>query len=358
MTVGPLYVIYRTAALNKRLEQIAGRGRWVWRILLNIGVAVGFGQMLLISLYLIRNAFNLFFRTEQAGAVQVLIPIPGITMSWQNFPYVVAALCILVVTHEAAHAIGSLVESISLKSAGLFFAVIVVPFVELDDEIMEKSKYSSRLRIFAAGSASNLAVAMIALILLSNFAGTISPLYEVIPSGLQVGGLTEGYPAEAAGIRPGDIIQAINSVQVPDIDGLRDVMRHVKPGESVKVETNSGAFELVTASDPSDPERAVLGVTQLTNHVVYIGRLPFLSPYLPRHLFNVEYWVYFLSISAAIFNMLPLSLLDGGKYLAALLDAFGLRSAKRISSAINGLSFIILAANLLLSYTVFGFTKL
>jgi membrane-associated protease RseP (regulator of RpoE activity) len=246
-----------------------------------------------------------------------------------------------------------------LKSAGLFLAVVVPGgLVELDDERMEKSTYSSRLRVFAAGSASNLAVAMVALILLSNFALTISPLYRITPSGVQIGGLTKGFPAEAAGVMPGDIIQAVNSIEVSDIEGLRDVMSHVKPGESVKIQTSSGVFELKTASDPSDPERAVLGVTQLTNHIVYAARLPFLSSHLPTYLFNLEFWVYFVTVSVAMINMLPLFPLDGDKYLSTLLDALGLLGAKRIRSAINGFSFIILAANLLLSYTVFGFTKL
>ncbi len=359
LTIGPFYAVYRTNALNKKLGQIASRGRWVWRVLMNIALAVGLGQMILILFQLIRNAFYLFFRTEQAGPVQVLIPIPGVTMSWENFPYVVAALCVLVLTHEAAHAIASLVEGIPLRSAGLFFAVAVPgAMVEVDDEKMEKSKYSSQLRVFAAGSSANLAVAMIALLLMSNFALTISPFYETIPSGVEVGGFSKGYFAETSGMHTGDVIQAINSIKVTNLENLRAVMSNVKPGEVVKIETARGTFEVKTAPDPSNAERAVIGVTQLTNRIVYSPRLPLFSPELPRILFNLEFWMYFIMVSVSMINMLPLFPLDGDKYLHALLGGLGLRNAKSIRSIISAFSFTILATNILLSYAIFGFTKL
>jgi len=359
LTIGPFYLIYRTKALNKRLERISSRARWVWRVLANMAIAVGLGQMILIVFQLVRNAFYLFFRTEQAGPVQILIPIPGVSVSWENFPYFLIALCILVVTHEAAHAIASLVEGIPLKSAGLFFAVVIPgAMVEVDDEKMEKSKPSSQLRVFAAGSSANLAVSMIALLLMSNFALTISPFYEIIPSGVQVGGLTRGYPAETSGLRPGDIIQAINSIKVADLPALRRVMVGVKSGEIVSVETMRGAFEVKTVPDPSNGERSVIGVTQLVDYIVYSPRLPIFSPEFPRYLFNMEFWMYFIMVSVSMINMLPLFPLDGDKYLHAMLSGLGIRNAKSIRTTVSAFSFAILATNIVLSYAIFGFTRL
>lgn len=324
-----------------------------------MGAAVGVGMLVLIVFQLVRNAFNLVYRTREAGPVQVLLPIPGLTMRWEIFPYVIVALCVLVITHEGAHAIASLVEGISLKSSGVFLAAAIPGgLVELDDEKLDKSPYSTQLRVFAAGSSANMAVSLIFLLLMANFALTISPFYTIVPSGVLVGGTTKGYPAEIAGIQAGDIIQGIDETRIANLDGLRAYMAQVKPGSTVTISTSRGELGLVTAPDPNNGTHAVLGVTQLTDHIVYSPRLSFLSPDLPRQLYNVEFWIYFVTVNVALINMLPLFPLDGDRFLIALLGSLGVRNGKMIRSAMSAFSFAILALNLVLSYSMFGFVKI
>ena len=359
LKVGPLYFVYKTTLLNRTLGRFARKMRRVWRVFFSMGAAVGVGMLMLIVFQLVRNAFNLVYRTREAGPVQVLLPIPGLTMRWEIFPYVIVALCVLVITHEGAHAIASLVEGISLKSSGVFLAAAIPGgLVELDDEKLDKSPYSTQLRVFAAGSSANMAVSLIFLLLMANFALTISPFYTIVPSGVLVGGTTNGYPAEIAGIQAGDIIQGIDETRIANLDGLRAYMAQVKPGSTVTISTSRGELGLVTAPDPNNGTHAVLGVTQLTDHIVYSPKLSFLSPDLPRQLYNVEFWIYFVTVNVALINMLPLFPLDGDRFLIALLGSLGVRNGKMIRSAMSAFSFAILALNLVLSYSMFGFVKI
>ena len=359
LKVGPLYLVYKTTSLNHTLRRLANVFRRGWRVFFSMGAAVGIGMLVLIVYQLLRNAFNLAYRTREAGPVQVLLPIPGVTMSWENFPYAVAAIFVLLVTHEAAHAIASIVEGVPLKSSGVFLAAVVPGgLVELDDEALDRSPYSTQLRVFAAGSSANLAVSLIFLVLMANFTSTITPFYHIVPSGILVGGTTPGYPAELAGIKAGDIIEGINGTEIATIDELRAFMTHVAPNTRLVVATSRGEFRLVTAPDPGNKTRAILGVTQLSNHVKYVPKFSFLSADLPRQLFNLEFWIHFVTTSVAMINMLPLFPLDGDRYLLALLQSLGIKNAKAVRSTMSAFSFLILVMNLFLSYVTFGFLKM
>jgi len=359
LEVGPLYFVYKTTSLNRTLERLAKMFRRTWRVFFSMGAAVGVGMLVLIIYQLLKNAFNLAYRTREAGPVQVLLPIPGVTMSWENFPYAIVAICVLLVTHEAAHAIASIVEGVPLKSSGVFLAAVVPGgLVELDDEVLNRSPCSTQLRVFAAGSSANLAVSLIFLVLMANFALTIAPLYKIVPSGVLVGGTTVGYPAEIAGIRAGDIIEGIDDMKISTLEELRAFMVNIKPNTRLTVLTARGKFELVTAPDPGNKTRAILGVSQLTDHVKYLPKFSFLSPDLPRQLFNLEFWIHFVTISVATINMLPLFPLDGDRYLLALLQSLGVKNVKAARSTMSAFSFMILAMNLVLSYAMFGFLKM
>lgn len=359
LKVGPLYFVYKTTSLNRSLERIAKRLRRAWKVFFTAGAAVGVGMLVLIVYQLLRNAFNLMYRTREAGPVQVLLPIPGVTISWENFPYAIIAICVLLVTHEAAHAIASLVEGVPLKSSGVFLAAVIPGgLVELDEEKLNKSPYSTQVRVFAAGSSANLAISIIFLILMANFTLTIAPFYRIVPSGVLVGGATIGYPAEMAGIKAGDIIEGIDDTKIANLHDLRAFMVHIKPNTRLTVLTSRGKFEVATAPDPGNKTRAILGVSQLSDHVTYLPRLSFLSPDLPRQLFNLEFWIYFVTVSVAMINMLPLFPLDGDRFLLALLQSLGLKNVKAVRSAASAFSFMILAANLFLSYAMFGFLKI
>ena len=144
--LSPLYFMYKTTALNNWIGSLAERNPRLWRALGNAGIAVGVGLMAFALYTLALNLYHLIFRVEAATSIQPVIPLPGLTISWESFPYLVLAISLVLATHELAHGVATRVDKVPLKSAGLFVAVILFGgFVEPDEEQLEKAPSETRL---------------------------------------------------------------------------------------------------------------------------------------------------------------------------------------------------------------------
>ena len=70
------------------------------------------------------------------------------------------------------------------------------------------------------------------------------PDFTPVERGVKLSGVTPGSPAEAAGIRAGDVLVGIGPREVADLQGMTDALRAHKPGESVEVRVLRGAERL------------------------------------------------------------------------------------------------------------------
>jgi membrane-associated protease RseP (regulator of RpoE activity) len=357
--LSPLYFMYKTTALNEWIDSLAGKRRSLWRSLGNAGIAVGVGLMAYAIYLLGSNLFNLFFRVEAATSIQPVIPVPGLTISWESFPYIIIAISLVLATHELAHGIATRVDNVPLKSAGVFVAVVLFGgFVEPDEEGLERASNQTKMRVYAAGSFTNAAIGLVVLLLFANFAATIAPFYTTNNAGVEVSGLIPGYPAERAGLRAGDVITQVNGAPVHEVTDLQEAMSGVAPGTQVTISTLRGNFLIVTDADPKNSSRAILGVSPIRDLITYSGRLPFLPENLPYHLLRVEFWISIVFVSVAIINMLPLYMFDGDRFLECLLKALGIGRIKEIRIFASSASLAILGLNFALSILRFGFIKL
>jgi len=342
----------------RRPRLLAGRRRGLWRTLGNTGIVVGVGLMVYAIYQLGLNLFNLLFHVEAATSVQPVIPLPGLTISWESFPYLVLAISLVLATHELAHGIATRVDNVPLKSAGVFIAVVLFGgFVEPDEEQLEKASNQTKMRVYAAGSFSNAAVGLVVLLLFANFAATIAPFYTTNYPGVEVSGLISGYPAERAGLHAGDIITGVNGVPAHTIAELQHVMSGVSPGGQVTISTQRGDFQIVTEPDPKNSTHAIMGVS-LQDLITYSGRLPLLPENLPYYLLRVEFWISIVFVSVAVINMMPLYMFDGDRFLDCLLKALGIGRTKEIRMFASSASLAILGLNFALSILRFGFIKL
>lgn len=192
----PFYIIYRTTRLNKAIERIASSRPNAWRTFWNIGIVTGVGAMIFIFYQLVTNLLNLVYRAQQAVSIQPIIPVPGLLVSFETFPYLVLALSIVVATHELSHGIASLADHVPLKTTGLIYGhVLMGGFVEPDEEKLKQAKSSTKLRVFAAGSYTNVVLGVLVIFLLFNFTATISPFYTVTSSGVTIGSIPTNLPA-------------------------------------------------------------------------------------------------------------------------------------------------------------------
>lgn len=312
---------------SKRIASIFQRARAsrVGRVWGDLGIALGFGQMVLASYLLILSLQSVLAATAQAAFYPL---IPGVTFDWRYLPYMVLAAAIVLITHEFAHGHLMAVERIPIKSVGVFIALILLGgYVEPDENVLKKSALSSQLRIFSVGSTANLAVGLIGIVL-------ISVLFP--PSGLLV--ISVSRPEIAGEINPNDVIYAVNSTSTLSVEQLEEFMRDVRPGETLVLTTNRGN---VTITAGSQGERAVIGVV--------LG-YPFRSG-LGEWTFYALNWVLAISLGVALFNMLPMYPLDGGRMLQAVLDRYSTRFSRFVVALLTVLFISLFAVNIAI---VFG----
>ncbi|CCC82138.1 M50 family metallopeptidase [Thermoproteus tenax] len=136
----------------------------------------------------------------QAGAVPLL---PGITIPWDQLPYIALAVAVGVALHEFLHGYAAVRFGIKLKTAGVFSAFFVASgaFVEPDDKELKESSLVAKLAVFASGVAANVALALAALAI------------YLIGVNLGLGGavLTNiNAPTHQLGLEQGDIVKAVN----------------------------------------------------------------------------------------------------------------------------------------------------
>jgi membrane-associated protease RseP (regulator of RpoE activity) len=282
--------------------------------------------------------------------------LPGLTVSWSNIPYLLLSLTILLVTHEFAHGIASVIEGIPLKNAGLFIlGFIPGGFVEVDEETLKKAETISKLRVFSAGSSANLAAGLLILLLMVNFNFAISPFYSSTSSGVLITGLIDGGAAEKVGLKKWDAILALNNTKINNVESLTRFMNNVKPYSTLEVTTKRGVFYLVTQPHKLNESRALIGIYSFN---YYEPKLHLLPNYLPYYFFTFGSWSYTILISVALVNMLPIQPLDGGKIIEALLDKFMIKRKREIQAVVSLISAVLLGLNLIFSSLTFGFIRI
>jgi membrane-associated protease RseP (regulator of RpoE activity) len=354
----PYYLIYRTTRLNNGIQKISASAPTAWRTVWNLGIVTGIGSMTYIFYQLIKNLLNLFFRTDQAVSVQPIVPLPGLFVSFETFPYLILALSVVVISHELSHGIASLVDRVPLKSTGAFFAhVLMGGFVEPDEEKLNQAKNLTKLRVFAAGSFTNIVLGVLCIVLLANFSGTIAPFYNVVATGVSIGSVPDNLPAHSSGLQAGDIVTSINATKISDLTDLRQYMAGVVPGQSIVIGTQRGSYTVRTGPDKTNASHALIGISGLTDNIVYNPKLPLLSGEFPPMLLHAEFWLSIVLVSVALINMLPMYPFDGDKFLETVLNIFGIKNTKGIRTVANSAAYAVLLLNIGFSLLRFGFLR-
>ena len=134
-------------------------------------------------------------------------------------------------------------------------------------------------------------------------------------------------------------------------------MARVNPGQEVVVGTQRGSYTVRTGADQNNSSRAIIGISDLTEYILYSPKLPFLSGDFPNILLHAEFWLSIVLISVAMINMLPMYPFDGDKFLETALNVFGIKKTKQIRTATNAAAYALLILNIGLSLLRFGFLR-
>ncbi|WP_249111051.1 site-2 protease family protein [Nitrosopumilus sp. K4] len=353
-------LVYKNKQVQTVLTKILSRTKRGIRVFADVSVVAGFIMMGFAFWFLLSNVSKFFVEPTEFSELTVLIP--GITLtSSSSILNFLLSIPIVLVIHEGAHGIVATLEKIKIKTGGFaIFVAMFAGFVEPDEEEFNKAKKISKLRVIGAGATSNVIFAFVlgAILLTNPFFAMILPepllsTFYDLPDGVLILSIIENSGAEKAGLLANDIITSINGIPIfSPID-----FPSLEPGDtaSVSVLRDGQPLDFTVEIIPSqeDPERGLIGIMR-DNSFAYKPVLDFIEWNNP-HLSMFLLWLWMISFFIGIINMLPLPILDGGKFIHTIID-------KRISdNAVNGVmwgiyifTFALFGLNIALSYVKSG----
>ena len=165
--------------------------------------------------------------------------------------------------------------------------------------------------------------------------------------------IIENSGAEQAGLLANDIITSINGIPIfspADFPSLN-------PGETASVSILRDGqpldFGLEIMPAPDDPERGLIGIMR-DNSFAYTPVMNFIEwndPTVSMFLL----WLWMISFFIGIINMLPLPILDGGKFIHIIIDKrISEKAVKMTMWGIYAFTFVLFGLNIALSYMKSG----
>jgi len=348
LEVKPAYFMYKSEKLRKFLDKASKKRHFFWKTFSNIGIVFALGLMVFGVYFLANNLLRFIYPVEVGGAVPIIPILPVITIRLYWLPYFFIAIAIAVLTHEFAHGIIARLEKIPVKSAGILMAFIFFGgFVEQDEEGFEKVSTVSKLRMVAVGSSTNLITSLLVLLLLM---GLYAPA-----SGILIYETMEDGPVAQAGLQQWDVIYAVNDTTISTVGDLEEFMTqyNVTPGDALILKTNRGEKSIKTENGSWG--QPIIGLAYYSDY--HPCTIP-LEYYLAIHLHMTLFWLHLISVSVAIFNMLPLYPFDGERFLYCSLKKIVKNRHREVRIVFNVICFGLIAINMVMSFVRYGLIRL
>ncbi|MEM5879086.1 MAG: site-2 protease family protein [Candidatus Aenigmatarchaeota archaeon] len=341
-----LLLMRRTKTGIKILDKLA-KPKMFWKALGTVGVFVAFFLMFEGFVSLI-----IYGQLLLAGAVKM----PGLSFVFPSvkseieagpgylflpFWFWIIIIISVIVPHETFHGIISRVEKIRVKSAGfLLLAILPGAFVEPDERQLKKSKFMSKLRIFASGSLANFLMYFFVFNITANL---IWPYFVRGPIVLKE--LNATGPAAQAGLEVGMIISEINKNPIrltysEFLSGskyLSEETRGLKPGDEITVIANNREFKIILGSNPENESLPYLGIVYAPitrNEIIPFG-----------FIFQLLTWIWIINYAISVFNIMPIYPLDGGMMIQAIAEKISKKHAVKITYVISAVTLSILVFN-------------
>ena len=380
-------LMWRTKKGVSFLKRIAKQKKF-WNAFGSFGIVFCFIMMFFMIALLVWQTWSILGWTpeqiQELPGPEIALVIPGINpiLPLEFIGYIVLGLIIGIVVHEFSHGILTFASKLKVKSLGVLYLIVPIgAFCEPDEEQLKKAKRKPRMRIYAAGPTSNFVVVLISIFI---FSALLMSSVQVASDGVSVIYVGEDTPAEIAGLGPGCVITEINSTQIKDIAVFYEVMNETHANQSVSLSYMRGRQRFngtVMLADKANFVRNVsvrgkgyLGVAPSTIHkgfltvlqnpfigfpdgflLFYIlplwgyfqGYNPIVAPFtdsyiiagplgfIPDPLFwviiNAVYWIFWLNLAVALFNVLPMVPLDGGYLFNDAIGSFVSRVKKGVT---------------------------
>jgi membrane-associated protease RseP (regulator of RpoE activity) len=223
--------------------------RAFWRFYGEVSLWVCIFSMLMVGLLMIIAFITSLVSPPQTPtpAASELVAIPGlnpvIPLGWGALAFIVA-----LVIHEFGHGLQARAHGMRIRAFGLLQLgpLPLGAFAEPQYEELTNAPSKERMRMFAAGPATNIFAAVVCLIFLGGLAGQ----FVANDSGVHVRGIVQDEGAFDAGLQPWDTIQYIDEKPVQDVDDFYDVMEGYSANDSISITVmrSDGQIETLNAT--------------------------------------------------------------------------------------------------------------
>jgi len=359
-TIKAYSLTYKNTQVQSVLSKMLTRTKRGIRVFADVSVIAGFLMMGFAFWFLLSNISNFFVEPTEFAELTVLIP--GITLtSASAILYFLLSIPIVLVIHEGAHGIVATLEKIKIKTGGFaIFIALFAGFVEPDEKEFDDARKISKLRVIGAGATSNVIFAFaLGAILLTN------PLFALIlpepflewfydaPDGVGIISIIEGSGAEKAGLQKNDVITGIDDIAI--ITPMDFQKADLKPGDTVTVTVQRDGqllqLPVEIMPSPDDPDKGLVGIMRDSAFYKPVYNFIEWDPQVSMFLL----WLWMISFFIGIINMLPLPILDGGKFIYTIIEKKASeRKVNAIMFSIYGITFVIFGLNIALSYMKSG----
>ena len=305
-----------------------------------------------VSFYLIlMSGYNIVANPSQARpGLQPIIPaVPSTTVCTYAlcipFWYWIIGVLVVLVSHEMSHAFVSRAENIRIKSFGLL-SLVVLPgaFVEPDERQLKKSSSLTKLKIYSAGSFTNI---VIFLVVTGISIAMFNSLYYA--SGVSYDKVLSNSPAAAVGLK--GTITELNGIKISTNNDFRSAISKVAIGQTVTIQTTAGSYNLKLAASPDDPSRGYIGIENPATDFQVISQLSSVSGEVDW-VYKLLVWVAFLNVGIGLVNMLPIKPLDGGLVYEEIFKIFFKKNYSTLINIISIVTFAIILLNVLGPYVL------
>ncbi|MFP3080957.1 MAG: site-2 protease family protein [Acidilobus sp.] len=276
---------------------------------------------------------SLFLQRYVVGSSQAaqegFVPIiPGVTVSLGEFMFILIAIGVAVVVHELSHAVVSRALGVPVKDAGfLLMAFVPAAFVEPEEGLLKSAPLRSRVMIYAAGIASNVALGFL-------FGYALAAVTPLLASGMTIVSVSPNSPAYAAGLIPGMKIAAIDGIPV------RTLTQGLQVLKSVGAESNATAVNVTLTVLYRGVERSIavfkpVGVSHLGIEVTPVYKMGWLVELITA--------LYVVNMGLALINAAPFAFplpgfgieSDGGQMLRDALTGLAGKAGRDASAAVE-----------------------
>ncbi len=333
------------------MDRIASRYREIVKLFGYISIGAGFLSMLFIVIILGQSVITLLTVPNAPSPLSPVLPgvrIPGVPEGF-FVPFVqgIIAIFIIAVVHEFSHGVVARAHDVKILSSGpAIVGPIFAAFVEPDEKQIRKKSDVVNYSIFAAGTFSNIVLAMVMLFLLSAFFAPVGSAF-FREEGISLKSVEPGSPAAAAGLTAGMVIKTVDNQSVSSSQDILSLLQETRPNQTVAFSDGQAQFAVIAGADSKDPQRSHFGIVM--QPIFRNGNTVFFSMF--SWLQQLFWWIATLSFGIGLANMIPAGPLDGGKMLRLALQR--IRGPKKGDRAIVIISILLLLVVLFLLSPIF-----